>query len=473
MKMARMISVAVAAVNSLLSLFFIFPTSILAADAARVAGDLKVDGIHFTTDGSFIRKLSDLSSPWTTSNLDIYFLGGKVGIGKLVPTTELDVNGTVNATQFSGNGTGLTNVTASSVTDGSITDAKVSGVISSAKLDLSTVQQKYGKVAVVAQSGGDYSSPVAAMTGIAAWCGVPSASNPCLMKITPGVYNLGTSSLTMQQYVDIEGSGENVTRIKGNITDSSLGVVNGVDNAELRFLTVENTGGGSYSSAINNLSASPKITNVTAIASGGTLNNYGIYNSSSSPKISNVTVSVTGIGSADSRGIYNFSASSPIMFDLIITVSGGLTTRGIDNNTSSSPTIIGGLITASGASSLNVGIDNSTSSSSQMDGVSLVVSGGSSCFGVNSFNAQPRLHNVKIDASGGIVTSGVYSSGTSTIKIKFSSIKSTSNTIVANTGGSVYVILSHLNGQPPSGAGTVTCAGIDYKESGFIANACQ
>ncbi len=71
-----------------------------APDAARVAGDLKVDGIHFSADNNVIRKLADLSSPWTISNTDIYFTGGNVGIGTLTPTTALDVSGN---TSVSGN----------------------------------------------------------------------------------------------------------------------------------------------------------------------------------------------------------------------------------------------------------------------------------------------------------------------------------------------------------------------------------
>lgn len=108
-----------------------------AADAARVAGDLKVDGIHFTVDGNVIRKLSDLSSPWTISNTDIYFPpGGNVGIGTLTPSAPLDVVGTIKATQFSGDGSSLTNVWKLTGNTGAFADTMFIGTTDNAAMEI-------------------------------------------------------------------------------------------------------------------------------------------------------------------------------------------------------------------------------------------------------------------------------------------------------------------------------------------------
>ena len=91
----------VAAIISLLSLFS--ATSQAAPDAARVVGDLRVDGLVLNLDNStVIRKLTDLSSPWSIANTDITFMSqnGRVGIGVLKPLVALDVFGD---TQLTGN----------------------------------------------------------------------------------------------------------------------------------------------------------------------------------------------------------------------------------------------------------------------------------------------------------------------------------------------------------------------------------
>lgn len=157
------------------------------------------------------------------------------------------------------------------------------------------VMPHYANVIVVAKSGGDFSDPVAAINAISD----ASAANPYLIKVMPGIYDIGTNTLVMQSYVDLEGSGEGVTKITGNHEGMSYlnwhypgGVLTGASNSEVRNLTVENTGGGvGYYVAIV-ASSDASFRNVTAVASAGPCagtGTYGIYVFEAKPTFKNVT----------------------------------------------------------------------------------------------------------------------------------------------------------------------------------------
>lgn len=177
----------------------------------------------------------------------------------------------------------------------------------------------YDNVVIVAQSGGDFTSIQAALDSIVD----ASASNRYLVYIAPGVY---TESVIMESFVDIQGSGELTTKITQPGTTSIFGTVWGGGDAELRFLTVENTGGSTYAIALYN-SGSPRLTNISLTASGGTYN-YGMYNSWASPVLSNVTS--TASGGAASYGLYN-SQSYPTITNSFISASGGSNNYGLYN----------------------------------------------------------------------------------------------------------------------------------------------
>jgi hypothetical protein len=246
-----------------------------------------------------------------------------------------------------------------------------------------------------------------------------SATNPYLIKLGPGIYDLGAVSLQMKEYVDLEGSGENVTIITGNIGSGSSGVVQGANNAEIRFLTVKQTGGGNYAFGIYNNSASPKITNVTASASGGTVDNQAVRNvSSSSPTMTNVTVSA--LGGASNFGVFNLS-SSPTMTNVTVFASGATTNYGIKNDTSST-----------------------------------------------------TMTNVTVFASGGTINYGVHSVGSCTVRINHSVIKATTNTLRNTSGATTLVGNTQLDGGGVVNSGsTLTCVGA-YDENYLALNtSCQ
>jgi hypothetical protein len=194
-----------------------------------------------------------------------------------------------------------------------------------------------GRVAIVAPSGGNFTNPATAMTNLSSWCPSRSETNPCLLKIMPGVYNIGSTIVTMQPYVDIEGSGENVTKITGNITHnlSYNGVVIGASFSEIRFLTIENTNAtGEYAAAIFNPSSSPKITNVTAVSSStGTTHNYAIINYFGSPILMNVKA-VGANASQFNRAIHSDFGASPSMTNVVAQAFGGNYADAIRNQNS-------------------------------------------------------------------------------------------------------------------------------------------
>lgn len=94
------------------------------------------------------------------------------------------------------------------------------------------------RLAIVSQDSGHYADPAAAMDSLGSWCGTPSATAPCLIRVLPGEYSL-SSDLAMQSYVDIAGAGAGVTVL----TTADGVTINGAANAALRDLTVEESGG--------------------------------------------------------------------------------------------------------------------------------------------------------------------------------------------------------------------------------------
>lgn len=264
--------------------------------------------------------------------------------------------------------------------------------------------QSYKNVVVVAQSGGDYTSVAAALNSISD----NSSTNGYLVYVAPGVY---TETVYMKPYVDIEGAGENVTRIT-QVASASNSTVIGASNAELRFLTVEITGGTWYSSAINNGSASPSLLHVTASAFGSTIQNVGISNSgSSSPTMNNVTASASGSSATLNAGVFNISSSSPTMNNVTASASGSTANNYGVFNSSSSPVMNNVAATASGAgASLNAGIAN-VSSSPTMNNVTASASGSSTTLNAGVYNSgsSPTMNNVTATASDSTASNyGVY-----------------------------------------------------------------
>jgi len=223
-----------------------------------------------------------------------------------------------------------TQLAAGAVTDAKITDvsmAKVTGLTAAiaAKADLSALNATnsllagkaainhthlLGNVTIVATEGGEYVSPVDAMNDLNNWCGVPSSTNPCLLKLMPGVYNLGNSSLVLPAFVSISGSGRESTYINSNgvWTLKTAGIGSSEVSSVSLGGTNQSSGNSRYGTVLleNNVRLSDVTVNHSSTESGaGT--SYGVCVQNASVDMANVEVNVNS--TAASQGIY-LSANS-------------------------------------------------------------------------------------------------------------------------------------------------------------------
>jgi hypothetical protein len=179
-------------------------------DAAQVAGDLKVDAIHFSSDNS----VQSQACPWSYNGANIGYVQGNVGIGTLSPAVKLDVAGTVRATTIIGGNASMF----------SGTDVTVSGGhLNTSSADYATVSGGYSNQALgtfAAVSGGSSNSA----TGGYATVGGGSENSAANLNATVsgGLHNSVGGAYSVV-------SGGNGNSVSGSWSTISGGYYNGVD----------------------------------------------------------------------------------------------------------------------------------------------------------------------------------------------------------------------------------------------------
>lgn len=334
----------------------------------------------------------------------------------------------------------------------------------------------------------DPAGPVASGTALRnALAGIPSpsATNPWLLKIEPGIYDVQFNPLQMRSWVSIEGSGIEATTIRGNIGYNPqtfvgyFGMVEGANNAELRNLTVENTGSGQHRIAMLNRNASPRVYRVRFITQGDDNKGlYGILNlglgGSASPILEEIEVRVTG-GSLTTGIAYEGAATSAEIHRSRIVISGGTTrSHGILLHSGRLQRIRDTIIeTYFGASASGIYVLSANPSQDLWLTNTTIISESStqSNYGINCNDAisinvigSQILVNNQLQAIG---IRQLQNSGTIVLNSYILAA-----TAIVSSNGNVFISNSVLAGGPVTATGSKGCFGVTDEAGGFYTGPC-
>lgn len=317
-----------------------------------------------------------------------------------------------------------------------------------------------------------------ALAGISA----PSSTDRWLLKIEPGIYDVGTTALPMRSWVDIEGSGVGVTTVRGSVDAFATnyeGTINGADNAELRLLTVEAL--GSASIAVANIGASPRLYRLKLVATAA--NVWGIRNTNgSAPLIDECDVVVTGTSTSGTfatgilfKGFPPAGKRSSILRSTIA-VSGAATNYGVNMLNAqtvilirdSRMDVVGGTTTYGISAAPNGAWQGNESL--QIRNTEISSAGGSSAsYGI--YVVDPALVGFDINVSkvwGHVspVTYGIVQ-GQSVLGVQGSSVTGFTQTV--QSAGNVSIATTLLQGGPATAQGWIGCMGVWDENAVFYA----
>lgn len=330
--------------------------------------------------------------------------------------------------------------------------------------------------------------PVASGTALRnALAGIPSPSstNRWLLKIEPGIYEMQSNSLQMRSWVDIEGSGIGSTIIRATSTAFNINTVLGANDAELRMLTVEATGGPSVGiglvAAMRNTQGSPRVSKVKFLTQAVNSDAWGLVNISTAPKIEDCEISVFGtrtntgisLGGTMQPGVRSSIVRSRIevawgstnygvfmtvnqilagMQDTQVDVTGGPQTFGIF----ASP---GGWQSSETLTLRNVVINS--------------IQGGLLSAGIwleQGTTVSLDIYNSKILGQFSPSATGIHQGGLAPVILRFSRVEGPTKTI--ESAHNVSIAFTDLVGGPVTVSGWVGCMGVGDEVGVFYPNTC-
>lgn len=335
----------------------------------------------------------------------------------------------------------------------------------------------------------------------------PSASNPWLLKLEPGNYDLGSASLALLPYVDLEGSGEGTTFISSTIgTPGSFpptsGTLVAAANSEVRLVTISNAGSATNQAAVyvpagvtntrfNNFTAKTfssgtfhfglyqsngtvSVTNSTLTASGSLFSalSNGLYNNGGTVNVANSSLSAAG--ASNGYGLYNTGTAS--VTNSTLSASGGPYGRGLSNNGSVS--VINSSLTGSG--STGYGLD--TVGGTVIVARSTLTASGGQTYGLYNNNGVVSVTNSTLSAAGSFTGYGLYTysgTGVTVTNSTLNALDSADSSIsygFYNQGGAVppRVSSTQLAGKSGASSGLTICPfSINFKTFAALNSSCE
>jgi hypothetical protein len=280
-------------------------------------GDLTTEGyLDMNADGDLLTRLQGdnrfVNEAQADSVTSAMITNGSVGASDLQDGAAL-----VEISNNDGSGSGLDADLLDGQHSSAYTYSAGDGLAMSGN-QFSMLGTSYQQVVVVAKSGGDFTSIQSALNSITD----ASATKRYLVWVAPGIYN---ERVTMKQYVDIEGANTTLTTITyGGSATLNTGTVIAASNSEIRFLTVENTGGNIYGVGVYNASTNYFYLFKAHVTAYGAAYHYGVYSTGSSNSVfTNSAFTATGEQGDVEYGIYNYNSSLTVQYSQVRALGGG------------------------------------------------------------------------------------------------------------------------------------------------------